>query len=336
MRELDRLLNGSNADLALTALEALRHLAQDDSRKVSAAADAVLSTYAEKQARNEPDRLAEQQAEAQRVAAEKAEAERLARGQAEQDRLAHERAEAQRMAAEKAEADRRARAKAAQERLARERAEADRLAAERANAERLSSEQLVMPVVITTAAFALVPAVLDPGMSSTDGPIQALPLALLGMFLAAGAFGFAARQLTVKITWPNIIALTFGWLGGVVAGGVFGFVLVSMLGRSCSFSSGSLCNPIISGIFGLVAGLVNGWVTGTVLKSTEAGLSVRTVALSWALAGALACLYLGVVVNTPSFQESSLGLHFGLAGGFSGALGSWLTFRHIQHVRNAA
>ena len=163
VRELDRLLNGSNAGLALAAFDAIKHLIDDDSRSVSQVASNALSAYAEKQrAREEQERLAKEQAEQERatkakaeadrqtalkaerdrLAAERAEAERQAALKAEQDRIAAERAEAERQAAIKAEADRQAALKAEQDRIAAERAEADRQAAIKAEQDRIVAERV--------------------------------------------------------------------------------------------------------------------------------------------------------------------------------------------------
>lgn len=161
--ELERLLNGRHPGLALAALEALKHLADDDSRRVASAATQVLNGYDEakrvqEQAHAEQERLAREQAEAAR---EKEEQERLAREKAEQERVAKEKAEAERLAREQADASRIARekekqewldqenAKAAQaarnqvayEQLAREKAEQERIAKEKAEAERLAREK---------------------------------------------------------------------------------------------------------------------------------------------------------------------------------------------------
>ena len=157
VRELDRLLNGSNASLALAAFDSIKHLVEDDSRSVSSVASSVLNAYAEKQrAREEQERLAKEQAEQERItkakveaeqqaalkaeqkqiAAERVEAERQAAIKAKQDRIAAERAEAERQAALKAEADRQAAIKMEQDRLAAEKIEAERQTAIKAEAER--------------------------------------------------------------------------------------------------------------------------------------------------------------------------------------------------------
>jgi hypothetical protein len=48
VRELERLLNGSHKGLALSALSALERMTDDDSRRVSTAANAILAAYVEK------------------------------------------------------------------------------------------------------------------------------------------------------------------------------------------------------------------------------------------------------------------------------------------------
>ncbi|MFN8598776.1 MAG: caspase family protein [Anaerolineae bacterium] len=134
VRELDRLLNGSNAGLALAAFDAIKHLADDDSRSVSSAASSALQAYAEKQrVREEQERLAKERAEQDRLAAERAEAERLAALKAERERVAAEKARQEQRAREAEHAE--------QERIAKERAEANRLAAIRAEQDRIAAER---------------------------------------------------------------------------------------------------------------------------------------------------------------------------------------------------
>ena len=130
--ELDRLLNGHNLALAQAAHAALKHLAEDDSRKVSAAAAQSLQAYdARVQAETE-------RREQERLAA-LAEQERMARQQAEEERLAKEKAGQERMAQLRAEQERLAQHRAAEERLAKERAEAEERAQKEAEQERLSA-----------------------------------------------------------------------------------------------------------------------------------------------------------------------------------------------------
>ncbi len=118
VRELERLLHGSDAGLALAVRQALESMTEDDSRTVSTAATDILAAYARKRdARS--DR-----------AQEEAKQERLARDRAERERLAVQRAAAERAAREKAERERLARQKAKQERPAVRRAARARLARE--------------------------------------------------------------------------------------------------------------------------------------------------------------------------------------------------------------
>jgi formylglycine-generating enzyme required for sulfatase activity len=177
-RELGNLAGGSHPGLALSALDALQKLADDDSRKVAAAANQILTALsadraakdagraeqerivreraeAEERARAEAEakrlvadaeraereRIERERAEAEGRAKAKAEAERLAREKAEQERQAREKAEVERLVALKAELERQAQAKAEQERVAREKAEAERLAREKAEQERLARQK---------------------------------------------------------------------------------------------------------------------------------------------------------------------------------------------------
>jgi len=99
VRELERLLRGSDAGLALAARQALEGMTEDDSRTVSATAARSLAAYTR----------SEQEAQAARER-ERKERERLAaREKAEQERLAREKAERERLAAQKAATERAAR-----------------------------------------------------------------------------------------------------------------------------------------------------------------------------------------------------------------------------------
>jgi hypothetical protein len=149
VRELDNLLRGSHRGLALAAVDALERLADDDSRRVSAAAAALLAANAEAQQRAHAEAALRELEQARQVLAAREAVEAAQRaGQA-----AAEQAAADKAAAEQAEADRQARAeaerlesarKAAEEEAARQRAaqqERGRLAAEKAAAEMAAAER---------------------------------------------------------------------------------------------------------------------------------------------------------------------------------------------------
>lgn len=78
VRELDRLLHSSNAGLVLAAQEALKHLVEDDSRRVSVAASESLQAHAAQSQREAQEQLARQKADAENAAREKARLEQLA------------------------------------------------------------------------------------------------------------------------------------------------------------------------------------------------------------------------------------------------------------------
>ena len=136
VRELDHLLNGSNANLVLVAHETLKHLMGDDSRRVSNAASESLKAY-EARSKAEADRKEQERLtrEAERAAKERlahlaaqAEQDRIAKAKLEEERLAAEKAERERLAQQQAEAARIAQEKLAVERLAREKAEEEKQA----------------------------------------------------------------------------------------------------------------------------------------------------------------------------------------------------------------
>ena len=204
VRELDRLLNGSNAGLVLAAFEAVKHLVEDDSRAVSSAAASVLQAYAEKQrAREDQARAAQEQAEQIRLANERAEAERVAALQAEADRQAASKAEQERQAvekarqeqaareAERAEADRQAAIKAEQDRVAKAKAEAERLERLRFERERAARQQAAVD------RFALPTEQASPVQERlSPRSIFALTVALAVVFWAVLIWSAVARHST--------------------------------------------------------------------------------------------------------------------------------------------
>ncbi|MBI5031049.1 MAG: caspase family protein [Chloroflexi bacterium] len=124
-RELVRYLHGSQSELVLAAYDALKQLAEDDSRRVANAASEAIAEY-EARIKPKPELSAgERQASIapEQLAREKMEQKRIAREQAEIARIAQEKEEQERIAKEKAEVDRIA--KAEQERLALEKAKAE-------------------------------------------------------------------------------------------------------------------------------------------------------------------------------------------------------------------
>jgi hypothetical protein len=107
VRELDRLLRSSNAGLALAAQEALQHLAEDDSRRVSVAASDCLQAHAGQMHAQASQPAAWQKAENEEAARAKTEREplaalaaaQLAARPVEQERPAKPQANAERVAA---------------------------------------------------------------------------------------------------------------------------------------------------------------------------------------------------------------------------------------------
>lgn len=149
VRELDNLLRGSHRGLALAAVEALERLADDDSRRVSAAAAAVLAANAEAQQRAHAEAALRELEQARQVLAAREAVEAAQRaGQAAAEKAEADKAEAARAEARRqveAEVNRRVEAqKAAEDEARRQRAaqlERDRLAAEQAAAEKAAAEK---------------------------------------------------------------------------------------------------------------------------------------------------------------------------------------------------
>ncbi len=140
VRELARMLRGSDKGLALTAQAALENMKADDSRRVSEAASETLAAYAELK------RALLEETEVEREAAERAEADRIAAEMAEAAEQAEaERAETERVAAAQAEADRIAAEMVDAERDVTEKIEAEQVAAQRAEALRVEQTAAQQP-----------------------------------------------------------------------------------------------------------------------------------------------------------------------------------------------
>ncbi len=240
-RELSHLLNGSLPELTLVAHEALKRLADDDSRRVANAAAQVLaanaeaqrvkeSTAAEARAQEEAARKKraeeararrEAEEQARREAQDKAEMERLAREKPEQERLAAQKAEAerilrakeeqQRLAYQRGEAERLTREKTEQEQLAREKAEAERLAARRAGEERTAREKAEQ------GRLAREQIETERSSIAQTGPPSAAQVIWLPTLLAAIGWGVAFSVFVPSSPSPGGAA-AIGAIGGLVTG----------------------------------------------------------------------------------------------------------------------
>ena len=129
--ELDRLLTGRTPALIGAAHAALKRLAEDDSRKVAAAATQSLNAY-EARLKIEADRLAREKVERDRLEQERLAAERFATQQAEASQLAQEKVELERAVREKAEQVRLAKEKLEQQRSAKDKAKQEQIAQQKA------------------------------------------------------------------------------------------------------------------------------------------------------------------------------------------------------------
>jgi hypothetical protein len=140
VRELDNILRGRHAGRSNAAREMLKRLAEDDSRRVAAAAVEILKAFelggrpvqpetlareieiekqkeVEQTARIETARMQAARVEAERIEAERVEAERVEAARVEAARVEAARVEAERVQAERVQAERAARAAAVAEQL---------------------------------------------------------------------------------------------------------------------------------------------------------------------------------------------------------------------------
>jgi len=355
-RELSHLLNGSLPELTLVAHEALKRLADDDSRRVANAAAQVLAAKAEAQrvkesmeaearaqeeaarkkragearARREAEeqarREAQARAEAERLAAQRAEEEGLAREKAEAERKARERAEAERQAKE--EAERLAAQKAEEERLARERVEAgrverERLAREKAEAERLVAQKTEAErIAAQTAEQARLAADrTEPGQKRLDSiaPQYVLPAPDSG---AAQPVDLASRVTAfAQAMWLplliTVIGLGSGWLIGIS--------LADILYTFLSDNKLPGAEYVVGAAAWLVSAGLGGFGTALALRRARPSFRWRQALLfigAWVVSAVIGW---GLTETTPYSFSTSLAIFGAISG-----LGTGLILRSIE------
>ena len=314
VRELDRLIRGSYPGLALAAKEALKRMADDDSRRVANMAAESLAAYAEAQG-----------------VREKAEA-----GREEQERRAHQRAEAERGAREKEAQEQLARDRAARERPAQEKAEAGGKAAEKTGAKagqpeatitRAVADELMRwpPVLLTTIGWAICWAfawVVSEayGWAGTEYGIAWTILGAIGGLIT----GLVLQRTEQSIQWKQILLITLGWAIGMTI-------------------SGSFYDAVGEAIGGSIRGAIGGLITALVLQRTERSIQwmhILLITLGWAIGMAI-----GDVVGDISYEAlaGAIGGSIGwwtipgaLVGAISGAIGSGIMFWQLGQARRHA
>jgi hypothetical protein len=336
VRELERLLYGSHPGLTLAAFDALKRLAEDDSRRVSVAAAQVMAAYTEAQGREEARRQREAEvvqaqreaeAQAQRETQAKAEAERLAALKAEAERVAAQRAEEERIArdAERAEQERLERERAEQERIAREKAELEEIARERAEAERKARVEAERRAAQQAEQARLTADKTEPGHRRLDQLVAQPPATQhsverpLTMDLAGHVTSF------VQTMWLPVLLTVVGWGSGWLVGGSLGNMIASFLsdngvpGSDYIAEAAFFLASATAGGFGTAlalrrvrstfqwkhAGMVIGaWVVSTAIGWGSYRAMSASINMSLAIAGALGGLGISLILRSiePAFQ----------------------------------
>ena len=307
VRDLGSLLMGSNPGLALAARAALQKLAEDDSRRVSTAALEVLNTQTEAQHAQEKERQ-----ERERLAAQQAQADRQAREakRAEAERIARERAEAERIARQKAEEEQRVRERAEQERIA----QAERLAREQVDRERLAREAPDWQVENIKAE--------QPAAGKTE------PERTLSDSLLARPVDLPGRIASfVQTMWFPLLLTILGW----GAGWYFGETIqTAILGDEKSLELGYIAE-VTSWV---IAGALGGLLTSLALRTAEPALGRTEQVLitgSWILGGAIGWgIYTAVQYLT---GDADRDLTYRLGYVVFGAMGGFGTGYRLTKVR---
>ena len=354
VRDLERLLHGSYPGLASTAFEALKRLAEDDSRRVSVAATQVMAAYTEAQNQEETRKQREAEAaraqrEAERLAALKVEQERIARDaeRAEAERLLQERAERER--AERAEQERIARAQA--ERVERERVEAERAAAQNAELERLArdAERAEAERKAKTEAeqrARLAAEKTEPGrirleqQAAQPSTTQHDTGASKTVDLVGRVIAFAqAMWLPILIT---VIGLGGGWLIGVSLGDILYTLLEDNKLPGAEYVMGAAA-WLVSAVIGwglyettpssastslTIAGALGGLGMGLILRSIEPAFQSKQIVVTtigWVIAH-----FVGSLAGDPR------GVNLVIQGGVVGLIGGGVMFWALSQTRAKA
>ena len=325
VRELERLLYGSHPGLTLAAFDALKRLAEDDSRRVSVAAAQVMAAYTE--AQNQEETRRQREAEAARAQRE-AEAERLAALKVEQERIARSasRAEAERAAAQKTELERLAREKSEQERLERERAEAERAAAQKAELERLArdAERAEAERKAKTEAeqrARLAAEKTEPGRRRLD-QFAAQPPAMQHSVEPPLTTDLAGRITAfVQAMWLPILITVIAWGSGWLIGVSLGDILYTFL------SDNKLpgAEYVVGAASSLVSAGLGGFGTALALRRARSSFQWKQVLMvigAWVVSVVIGW---GLYETTPSSLSTSLTI-----AGALGGLGTGLILRSIE------
>ncbi len=299
VRELDRFLNGSNPGLAIAAQEALKRLAEDDSRRVATLATEVLSAYsatttANVQEREEQQRIARERAEAERLAAQRAEAERVAREKAEQERLAREHAESQHVAEQKAET----------EHIAREKTEQVQKEAPPS----ITTISTVRPKSRWRTAL-----LIGSGWGLSVFLLSSLESGLMSQAIVTGLVGgiitsFALRLREPLVSWRDAVIISIGWTGAWYLAWLIYIYAYSIV-------------PIAWIIGGSTIGFVLRW------KKLIAWKQVAFVAIGWSVAYVIG-LFNMILSSVPFGYE----IGYAILGLISGTIGSAVTLLQIPRV----
>jgi hypothetical protein len=269
VRELDRLLRGSYPGLALAAQEALKRLADDDSRRVATMAAESLAAYGEAQDVREAAE-AERQTPTSRSERE------------EQERRAHERAER----------ERRPPPKAAQPVPTFTRAFADAL---------LTWPPLLLATMGWSICWAFAWVISEAyGWAGTEYGIAWTILAAIGGLIT----GLVLRRTERSIRWTQIVLIGIGWaIGMSISGGVYDAV-GEAIGGGIRGAVGGLITGLVlrqreSSIQWTQILLIGtGWAIGMAIGDVFGDIAYE--ALNGAIAGSIGWAIPGAVVGAIS------------------------------------
>jgi hypothetical protein len=355
VNELSRLLQSGNPALTLAAYQALKPLADDDSRRVATAATQVIDAYEiqlkaraeeEEKKRREREQVAErveaERLEAERLTSEKAEQERIARENAQQEGLAKERSDAQRFVitqaqleikkteevqrgAEEGEAERLAGATMEQERRAEEQTQPRSIASEKVEEQpaidtvpALLTKPIMLSVLMTAIGWGIALFTLVPVLSSSANVLIAdIFVGTIGGFIT----GVALARTEDSVRWKQMLLITVGWVSAWTLTDLI-YLLSANLDISGGFAGSYDSWLILWGTSGSLGGLITGltvWRKGTSVQWRQ----VFIVTAGWA-----SFLIIGIFVP----PDSSESLGFAIGGSIAGLIGAAIMFWQLSQA----
>ncbi len=329
VRELERLLPAKNAGLALAAQEALKQLAEDDSRRVASVAAQVLQSI------EQPSSERTARANFESRAAQQVAAERAAGQTAQQARQDEQQAKAQR--------------------VARQSVPAGSAPTTGAKWLGLNAAGVWQPTVLTTLgwglAYLVYVIVSASGLISYYGVSTGIDLdrilkwisneassspvthllkwAMIGV-MGGGAIGLVLRRRDSAIQRAQIWIIAIGWGIAYAIGVGFGGAIIASTSKGAFDTIAWIVVNVVSGMLG---GLISGLTLRLKYPTLQRG-ALLIVVFGWGIASLVSwALVFAVLAGRGHKAVEAFVLFGGIAGLIAGAIGSAVMYWQLQRAR---